>query len=75
MKNSYCFILFFTLNLFTFTFSQTNYSCQTAKELICGTTSINGTTVGATESNIANNCASKFGAWYYFEGDGSVTNI
>ncbi|MDA3819204.1 MAG: T9SS type A sorting domain-containing protein [Candidatus Delongbacteria bacterium] len=52
-----------------------NDLCADATSLPCGTTNLAGTTVGT--SNIADpiGCASNYGVWYTFVGDGNETTI
>jgi len=54
----------------------TNYLCSGATALPCNTSSLTGTTVGATSVVHGTGCSqSNYGVWYTFTGDGNITTI
>lgn len=54
----------------------TNYLCSGATSLPCNTSSLSGTTVGATNVAHGTGCTmSNYGVWYTFTGDGNITTI
>jgi hypothetical protein len=53
----------------------TNNLCANATSLPCGTTNLAGTTVGTTNIPDPIGCASNYGVWYTFPGDGQITTI
>jgi hypothetical protein len=54
----------------------TNYLCSGATTLPCNTSSLFGTTVGATNVAHGTGCTmSNYGVWYTFTGDGNITTI
>lgn len=67
----------------TFTISRTcvtppsNSTCATATNLPCGTSNLEGTTVGTTGTahGIPGATPSNYGVWYTFVGDGNMTTI
>ena len=68
----------------TFTISRTctappvapaNDNCSGATALPCGTNNLAGTTVGAVSETAPSGCASAFGVWYTFTGNGQSTTI
>ncbi len=52
-----------------------NDLCTGATALPCGTTNLAGTTVGSTNVSDPASCASSYGVWYTFTGDGGSTTI
>ena len=52
-----------------------NDLCANATALSCGTSNLQGTTVGTTAKTIPGNTASNYGVWYFFDGDGLPTTI
>ncbi|MBN2668438.1 MAG: T9SS type A sorting domain-containing protein [Bacteroidales bacterium] len=52
-----------------------NDLCTNATALPCGTTSLAGTTVNTTSNTDPSGCASAYGVWYTFTGDGNETTI
>lgn len=52
-----------------------NDLCSNATLLDCGTTNLNGTTVGSTNSASPVACGSNYGVWYRFDGNGQQTTI
>lgn len=53
-----------------------NDACADAISLPCGTSNFAGTTVGAVQGPVdPAGCASRYGAWYSFTGDGQSTTI
>lgn len=52
-----------------------NDLCSGATSLPCGTTNMAGSTAGATSVSDPASCASNFGVWYTFTGDGQETTI
>lgn len=52
-----------------------NDLCTGATSLPCGTTNMNGTTVNSTSVSDPASCASSYGVWYTFTGDGNPTTI
>ena len=52
-----------------------NDLCANATALPCGTTNLAGTTVNTTNISDPIGCASNFGVWYTFTGNGQVTTI
>jgi hypothetical protein len=52
-----------------------NDACANATNLPCGTASLAGTTAGAVSETAPSGCASNFGVWYTFTGDGQQTTI
>lgn len=65
----------------TFTISRTctappsNDNCSGATSLPCGTSNLAGTTVGTGSETSPSGCASSYGVWYTFTGDGQITTI
>jgi len=72
MKNIFIVILLFTSHIL---FGQVNDLCANATSLPCGTSGLAGTTVGASNISDPASCASSYGVWYTFTGDGNSTTI
>lgn len=52
-----------------------NDDCSNATSLPCATSNLAGTTVSTTSSSDPSGCASDYGVWYTFTGDGNATTI
>ncbi len=52
-----------------------NDACANATTLPCGTTNLAGTTVGSVSETAPGSCASSYGVWYTFVGNGVSTTI
>lgn len=53
-----------------------NQTCANAAPLPCGATNLAGTTVNAAQGPVdPSGCASRYGVWYQFTGDGQLSTI
>jgi hypothetical protein len=52
-----------------------NDACSNATPLPCGTSNLAGTTVNSVPETAPSGCASQYGVWYTFTGDGQTTTI
>ena len=52
-----------------------NDACINATPLPCGTSNLSGTTVNSVSEISPGGCASQYGVWYTFTGDGQTTTI
>ncbi|MDF2448721.1 MAG: hypothetical protein K0R26_1225 [Bacteroidota bacterium] len=79
----YVYVAYYTSGSTTgnFTISRTctappiNDACSGATSLPCGTTNLAGTTIGAVSETAPGGCASAYGVWYTFTGNGQSTLI
>jgi len=68
-------VIFDNINVTLNIVAPTNDLCANATSLPCGTTNLAGTTVGTVSESAPSGCASNYGVWYTFTGDGVSTTI
>jgi hypothetical protein len=65
----------FTVCVTTPPIPPTNDNCANATPLPCGTSNLAGTTVASISETAPSACASAYGVWYTFTGNGQITTI